>query len=106
VTSGAKFLRDGKSRRPSSFLAAFSKFVVGSVLMGAFAVYGPRFPLSNLHDPTVAALPMLQQFATLWITLVFCKAKYYAAWKVGNLTGRLTRKDWKANADACALTDR
>lgn len=82
VTSGAKFLLSGKARRPSSFLAAFSKFVVGAVLMGAFAVYGPQFPLANLHDPAVAALPSLEHLKTLWITLIFCKAKYYAAWKV------------------------
>ncbi|GMF46478.1 unnamed protein product [Phytophthora fragariaefolia] len=82
VTSGKKFLLDGKSKQPSSVLAAFSKFLVGSLLMAAFAVYGPMYPLSNLHDPKVAALPLLFQIRDLYITLIFCKAKYYSAWKV------------------------
>lgn len=82
VTSGKKFLVDGKSKQPSSVLAAFSKFLVGSLLMAAFAVYGPKFPLSNLYDPKVAALPLLWQLKELYVTLIFCKAKYYSAWKI------------------------
>ncbi|CAI5733884.1 unnamed protein product [Peronospora destructor] len=39
-------------------------------------------PLSNLHDPKVAALPLLLQIWRLYITLFFCKAKYYSAWKI------------------------
>ncbi|KAH7484303.1 hypothetical protein KRP22_005476 [Phytophthora ramorum] len=82
VTSGKKFLLDGKSKQPSSVLAAFSKFLVGSVLMAAFAVYGPMFPLSNLHDPEIASQPLVWQLKDLYITLIFCKAKYYSAWKI------------------------
>ncbi|RLN74477.1 hypothetical protein BBJ28_00007302 [Nothophytophthora sp. Chile5] len=82
VTSGKKFLLNGKSKQPSSVLAAFSKFLVGSVLMAAFAVFGPQYPLSNLHDPKIAALPLLWQLKDLYITLIFCKAKYYSAWKI------------------------
>ncbi|CAH0516904.1 unnamed protein product [Peronospora belbahrii] len=82
VTTGKKFRFDGKNKQPSSVLAAFSKFLVGSLLMAAFAVYGPTYPLSNLHDPKVAALPLLYQIRDLYITLIFCKAKYYAAWKI------------------------
>ncbi|RLN73948.1 hypothetical protein BBJ28_00018061, partial [Nothophytophthora sp. Chile5] len=82
VTSGKKFLLNGKSKQPSSVLAAFSKFLVGSVLMAAFAAFGPQYPLSNLHDPKIAALPLLWQLKDLYITLIFCKAKYYSAWKI------------------------
>ncbi|POM61381.1 Lysophospholipid acyltransferase, partial [Phytophthora palmivora] len=82
VTSGKKFLVDGKYKQPSSVLAAFSKFLVGSLLMAAFAVYGPVYPLSNLHDPKVAAQPLFYQIKDLYITLIFCKAKYYSAWKI------------------------
>ncbi|KAF4318248.1 hypothetical protein BBO99_00004369 [Phytophthora kernoviae] len=82
VTSGKKFLLNGKSKQPSSVLAAFSKFLVGSVLMAAFAIYGPMFPLSNLYDPKVAALPLVWQLKELYITLIFCKTKYYSAWKI------------------------
>ena len=84
VTSGKKFLLDGQYRQPSSVLAAFSKFLVGSLLMAVFAVYGPMYPLSNLHDPKVAAQPLLFQIRDLYITLMFCKAKYYSAWKVSH----------------------
>ncbi|CAH0488773.1 unnamed protein product [Peronospora farinosa] len=82
VTTGKKFLLNGKNKQPSSVLAAFSKFLVGSLLMAAFAVYGPMYPLSNLHDPKVANLPILLQIWKLYITLIFCKAKYYSAWKI------------------------
>ncbi|KAF1777658.1 Membrane bound O-acyl transferase, MBOAT [Phytophthora cactorum] len=82
VTSGKKFLVDGKYQQPSSVLAAFSKFLVGSLLMAAFAVYGPMYPLSNLHDPKIAAQPLLYQIRDLYITLIFCKTKYYSAWKI------------------------
>ncbi|TMW63010.1 hypothetical protein Poli38472_005628 [Pythium oligandrum] len=82
VTTGKKFIHDGKSKVPSSVLAAFSKLLVGSVCMGLFAQVGPQYPLSNLHDPKVAALPVGQQVLTLYITLIFCKAKYYSAWKI------------------------
>lgn len=82
VTSNAKFQFQGKTKRPSSLFAAFSKFLVGAGIMAAFAVYGPLYPLSNLHDPIVAALPPLEHFKTLYITLIFCKSKYYSAWKV------------------------
>uniref|UniRef100_A0AAV1TL02 Lysophospholipid acyltransferase n=1 Tax=Peronospora matthiolae TaxID=2874970 RepID=A0AAV1TL02_9STRA len=82
VTSGKKFLLNGQYKQPSSVLAAFSKFLVGSLLMAVFAVYGPVYPLSNLHDPKVAAQPLLFQIRDLYITLIFCKAKYYSAWKI------------------------
>jgi hypothetical protein len=82
VSTGAKFVFNGKPKYPSSVLASFSKFLVGVVFMGLFAQVGPQFPLSNLHDPAVAALPRVHQLKTLIITLCFCKAKYYSAWKV------------------------
>ncbi|CEG41053.1 lysophospholipid acyltransferase [Plasmopara halstedii] len=82
VTKGTKFLVNGKKKQPSSVLAAFSKFLVGSILMAAFAVYGPSYPLSNLHDSKIAAQPLLYQLRDLYITLAFCKAKYYSAWKI------------------------
>ncbi|KAI9913169.1 hypothetical protein PsorP6_005624 [Peronosclerospora sorghi] len=82
VTTGRKFLLDGKFKQPSSVLAAFSKFLVGSVLMAAYAVYGPKYPVSNLYDPKVAAQPLLLQLRDLYLTLMFCKAKYYSAWKI------------------------
>ncbi|TDH67510.1 hypothetical protein CCR75_002307 [Bremia lactucae] len=82
VTSGRKFQLNGKMKQPSSVLAAFSKLVVGSCLMAAFAMYAPMYPLSNLHDPQIAALPLFAQMRELYITLIFCKVKYYSAWKV------------------------
>ncbi|DAZ98042.1 TPA: hypothetical protein N0F65_004532 [Lagenidium giganteum] len=82
VTTGKKFIHDGKQRNPSSKLAAFSKFVVGIVFMGLFAHFGPNYPLSNLWSPKIAALPFLVQVKKLYITLFFVKAKYYGAWKI------------------------
>lgn len=82
VTTQKKFLVQGNIKQPSSAFAAFSKFLVGSVLMGLFAHFGPQYPISNLYSPTIAALPVAQQVLQLYITLIFCKAKYYSAWKV------------------------
>lgn len=82
VTTGNKFLYNGKPKQPSSVLASFSKFLVGVAFMAAFAQISPQYPLANLYDPTVAALPVVSQILTLYITLVFVKSKYYSAWKI------------------------
>ncbi|GLD95209.1 hypothetical protein PINS_up003851 [Pythium insidiosum] len=82
VTTGKKFLFNGKSVLPSSSFAAFSKLLVGVIFMGLYAGVGPNYPLSKIWDPETAALPLPRQILELYITLIFVKAKYYSAWKI------------------------
>lgn len=82
VTKGSKFFFNGKYARPMNVFASFSKFLVGVSLMAAYATIGPLYPISNLYSPKIAALPWYLQFKALYMALLFCKAKYYSAWKI------------------------
>lgn len=64
-----------KVKQPTSAFAAFSWFLMGSVLVGLFAHFVPQYPSSNLYSLSVAALPLAQQVLYPYITPVFCKAK-------------------------------
>jgi hypothetical protein len=76
VVNGTKCLGSGR------YLASISKLVVGVAFMVILVAFGSKYPISNLYDERVAAMPLPAHILTLYVTLFFAKAKYFSAWKI------------------------
>ncbi|CAM9819741.1 unnamed protein product [Choristocarpus tenellus] len=85
AVTGASYQKNGApSRMRGNVMPALGKLAVGLFCLVTYQLGSPYFAMADVPTEKVLSLGIFSRGVHVWVTMFFCRMKYFFAWKVAD----------------------